>query len=971
MNLKIKDIVECLKQAQEESRIVLTINGIPNIEEMGECDPPESIWKGRRAMDRFLDEGTWQTEGPGFKQLREWVEFHWNPKDDKEGPNGAVATGDDWGIRRENQLDSVTATKKLIVAAKLYGREQVSKCAADFASHGMIEVRRIFLLKGPPIEAALLLDNFCSLLPYGQALEGINAETDPTNHSIVWPEPNSDNVCALEGRYFEKAAPQCNGNGQYTSPFLKDGPGHLALLLGLVWGDGYRILGNWEGVHQAAEATLPYRSAAMRSGQGIRSVPLALRGYGPPPKTRPLAVRRLHGLAASLSAATEDARGRLVRAMERVRDSAERLQFEDKVIDVGAALSILFTEDEDQEELVTLIPARAAWYFSDSHEERHATEAMLSEIFEGHSRVVRGRAFEESGQNELDRSGRLLADAENVLRACLMSMIAEGCPEDWDEAMSDTALRVDPPKAESEVLSVKSDPLSWSIEEQREIDRALEAVWRPVIEEAPLPPRNVSATVASGDLSQNVKRYFERGIPYVVPHPARLYMAHPRWPKVASDPIDVSTRYYCGRDVERHLRQWMDAAASKGLVQIKVPNNVDLYHPKYRDDWPHPLLSSHEDEASAQNPHPRDDTGEVASTGRSVPDAVNEQEQRSAAGEQPTDPPSTLPQSVITGLGENWQRLWLSFQHDVNVLTDSLLRMLNAIHEIHLEERQRLMQVVDDSDGAIKTLEDALSAAGDDYRGPEYPKLRGFPELKNEPLFVRTEPGGSMEQTAFNGWVVEVYSIWETSYRNQLRHDNRKIPGVIRPQNQAIGELGHIRNDLVHNGIAKPRETGRCEVLTWFSVSERIQVRMRHVIDFMNQMAWLHQGSPALVTEQGKVISWRLDKEAEPETPTPALISVRPFVNPLEQDPRYRYGASVAFENGVFGTTPMGPEHEENQAQAETRAQNWMRMTINEHGDLHVPDFGTILASDLYIDYLKGESRPGAGIPGTWTQFKE
>ena len=164
MNLKIKDIVECLKQAQEESRIVLTINGIPNIEEMGECDPPESIWKGRRAMDRFLDEGTWQTEGPGFKQLREWVEFHWNPKDDKEGPNGAVATGDDWGIRRENQLDSVTATKKLIVAAKLYGREQVSKCAADFASHGMIEVRRICLLKGPPIEATKPLDDFCSLL---------------------------------------------------------------------------------------------------------------------------------------------------------------------------------------------------------------------------------------------------------------------------------------------------------------------------------------------------------------------------------------------------------------------------------------------------------------------------------------------------------------------------------------------------------------------------------------------------------------------------------------------------------------------------------------------------------------------------------------------------------------------------------------------------------------------------------------
>ena len=971
MNLKIKDIVERLKQAQEESRVVLTIDGRSNIVTMDECDPPESFWNSRRAMDRFLDEGIWETVGPGFKRLREWVEVHWNPEGEKEGPNGAVATGDDWGIRRENQLDSITATKKLVVAAKLYGREQVSKCAADFASHGMIEVRRIFLLKGPPIEEAQPLDDFCSLLPYGEALQGINAETDPADLSIAWPEPKSDNVCALEGRYFENAAPHGNENCQYTSPLLKDGPGYLALLLGLVWGDGYRMLGNWEGVHPVAVAALPYRSAAMRSGQGIRPVPLALRGYGPPPKTRPLAFSRLHDLAAGLSTVPEDARSRLVKAMERIRDNAERLHFNDKAIDVGAALGILFIEDDDQEEPAMLIPSRAAWYFSDSHEERQDTEAVLSEFFEGHSRVVRGRAFEESSQNELNRSGRLLADAENVLRACLMSLIAEGCPEGWDEAMTDTALRVDAPRAESEVLSVKSDPLSWSIEEQREIDQALEAVWRPVIEEAPLPATNMSATVVSGDLSKLAKRYFEQGMPYVVLHPARLYLSHPKWPKAVSEQLNERVRYYCGKDVDRHLRQWRDAAADRGLLQIEVPNDVAQYHPKYRGNWSQPLLSSHEDGADAQNPSPGYDAEGEFSSGKSASDSVYEVEQHSATENEPTDPPSTLPQSVQAGLGENWQRLWLSFQHDVNVLTDSLLRMLNAIHEIHLEERQRLMQVVGDSDGAIKTLEDALSAAGDDYRGPEHPKLRGFPELRNEPLFVRTEPGGSMEQTAFNGWVVEVYSIWETSYRNQLRHDNRKIPGVIRPQNQAIGDLGHIRNDLVHNGIAKPRETGRCEVLTWFSVGERIQVRMRHVIDFMNQMAWLHQGSPALVTEQGKVISWRLDKEGEPETPTPALISVRPFVNPLEQDPRYRYGASVAFENGVFGTTPMGPEHEENQAQAESRAQKWMKMTINEHGDLYVPDFGTIPSADLYRDYLEGEIRPGPGIPGPWTQFKE
>ena len=260
---------------------------------------------------------------------------------------------------------------------------------------------------------------------------------------------------------------------------------------------------------------------------------------------------------------------------------------------------------------------------------------MLNEFFERHSRVVRGRAFEEVGKEEPQLIGRLLADAENVLRTCLMSMIAQGLPNDWDAAMNGTALRIDPPRAESEIPSVKADPLSWSIEKQREIDGALEAVWRPVVEEAPLPPTNVSATIASGDLARLAKRYSEQGIPYVVLHPARLYVAHPKWPQKGCEPLDERVRYYSRRDVERHLWQWRDAAAGKGLVQIEVPNDVDLYHPKHREEWPQPLLSSHEDEANSYAASLREDTEEPASSNWTVADADNEQEQHPAAEEHP------------------------------------------------------------------------------------------------------------------------------------------------------------------------------------------------------------------------------------------------------------------------------------------------------------------------------------------------
>ena len=396
----VESVYERLKQAQKETFVALTIEGRPNIVEMCGTSPPESFWKGRKDMDRFMDEGIWQTAGPGFQQLREWVEVHWNTEDEKEVPSGTVATGDDWGLQEETQLDSVTATRKLIVAAKLYGREQVGSYATEFAAHGMIEVRWIYLLKGPPIEAAKPLDEYCKLLPYAEALRRIGEQTDPTDLRTEWPEPHSDNVCALEGRYCERASVQGTEYGQYTSPFLKDGPEQLALLLGLVWGCGFQILGNWRGVHPAAVAALPYRSATVGSGAGSRHVTLPLQGYGPPIQRRPLALKELREFTAKYSELPASGRTRLAKAMGNLRDSTQRIQYKDKVVDVGVALSTLFSGDAEEDDLTALVPRKAAWYYSDSENERQETENMLSEFFAGYLRVVRGREFEEPGEED-------------------------------------------------------------------------------------------------------------------------------------------------------------------------------------------------------------------------------------------------------------------------------------------------------------------------------------------------------------------------------------------------------------------------------------------------------------------------------------------------------------------------------------------------------------------------------------------
>ena len=341
---------------------------------------------------------------------------------------------------------------------------------------------------------------------------------------------------------------------------------------------------------------------------------------------------------------------------------------------------------------------------------------------------------------------------------------------------------------------------------------------------------------------------------------------------------------------------------------METPTDAVLYHPGRREDWPQPLLSSHEEEPGTGIVERQTPRANTPVSDSSTADLNTDGPRRSAAHEESADLPSEWPESVMAGLRTEWSRLWQAFQHDVNVATNSLLYMLEDVHLSHLAERRRLKQAKDASGSHVATLEDALHAQGDTYASPTYPTLRALPALAGEPLFRRSAPDGPMEQTLMKAWLIGVYGLWESPCRNQLEHEIKDVPGSIRPRQQVLGELGYIRNDLVHNnGIAKRRGAARCETLRWFREGEHMRLRIRHVLDFLNQMGWLHENPTFKPDASEKSSAWNIDREGAVEQPAPALVSVRPLVNPEQADPRYRYEASIVFENGVFGRTPWGP----------------------------------------------------------------
>ena len=316
-------------------------------------------------------------------------------------------------------------------------------------------------------------------------------------------------------------------------------------------------------------------------------------------------------------------------------------------------------------------------------------------------------------------------------------------------------------------------------------------------------------------------------------------------------------------------------------------------------------------------------------------------------------------------LGKKLSVVWTAFQHDVNVATHSLLYVLDSVHVLHLAERERLFRNADVPGTRFKDFESLLRAAGDIDFPRGYPRLRAFPRVFREPLCYRSAPDGPMEDFMFRGWIYEVWDLWESRYRSRLKRVDDDT-GTFRPLQGVLGDLRHIRNNLIHGGVARKDQAARCTVLRWFRSGEHMRVRLRHILDFLNQMGWLQQGR-VLTLESGRMSFWQIDRSRSDPSPTPSLISVRPMVDMQEQDPVFHYQASVVFEDGVFGQFAMGPSRREVRAEARDRSDRWMRMMVTKTGDLCVPGLTIIPASDLYQEALYGKTRrhPGMWMPPT------
>ena len=252
------------------------------------------------------------------------------------------------------------------------------------------------------------------------------------------------------------------------------------------------------------------------------------------------------------------------------------------------------------------------------------------------------------------------------------------------------------------------------------------------------------------------------------------------------------------------------------------------------------------------------------------------------------------------------------------------------------------------------------------------PSLSGIPFDPNDVL----KREGEVEQMAFKGWVEQIYHYtWESQYRNELKRAV-EAPNPIRPEADVIGDFGHIRNDLIHNhGFASAKETGRCKSLMWFKPGENMILGMRHVFDFLNQMGMM--SSFPVARADGSVAGWTVSPHLEDKLrnrPTPAIVSLRAWMDKMLEDGSTYHVIGVVFENGVFVNIPI---HHPPQSRAVRERIKFFKQTrVDKNGDVRFADGSIKSRGPLYqeaVDALlgKGPKIEGVGLAGPWLKFRK
>ena len=242
--------------------------------------------------------------------------------------------------------------------------------------------------------------------------------------------------------------------------------------------------------------------------------------------------------------------------------------------------------------------------------------------------------------------------------------------------------------------------------------------------------------------------------------------------------------------------------------------------------------------------------------------------------------------------------------------------------------------------------------------GPRLAHLKTFPAVSTTgPSMLG--PYGEAVQLAFKGWVADIYGKWEKS-----RSKTRTLLGDegIRTEVGCMGDLRHIRHDLIHSGSATRDHSGKCKVLRWFNPGQRMIITTDHVFDLLNKMNLITTPIKLGGTCGERIASWMLMPDAIKPTSLEQedvrIVSFRLEADNDGPEEAQRYMLSTVFSDGVFGQGPV---------EVPVAPEQYYKGSLDKDGNIAFPGGPVLFAENLYevcYGYLDGDRKIGPGIMG-------
>lgn len=118
---------------------------------------------------------------------------------------------------------------------------------------------------------------------------------------------------------------------------------------------------------------------------------------------------------------------------------------------------------------------------------------------------------------------------------------------------------------------------------------------------------------------------------------------------------------------------------------------------------------------------------------------------------------------------------------------------------------------------------------------PNTPEGFAYQRWRYDELDEKLASDGPVARALGQQWVVMVASLWNDHFRERLAVAKGMKKNEV--EDPCLADINRMRNDIIHHGgVATARNSGRCEVLRWFSDGDIMHVYPAHVAEFMHYL---------------------------------------------------------------------------------------------------------------------------------------